>query len=116
MLWRKGVTPEVVFTNPQMIDAMCSSEVIKVNPRFLALCSVSPFHEEAIFCYKTQSSSCVNARRVYSEREVAISLRPSPEILRLHSLLPGRLFYLTGFCLEIDFRNFSSRTKVGIVV
>ena len=34
---------EVRFTNLQMIDAMCSSEVIKVNPRFLALCSVSPF-------------------------------------------------------------------------
>ena len=112
---RKGVTPEVVFTNLQMIDAMCSSEVIKVNPRFLALCSVSPFREEAIFCYKTKSSSCVNARRVYSEREVAISLRPSPEILRLHSLLLGRLLYLAGFCLEIGFRNFSSRTKVGMV-
>ena len=26
-----------------------------------------------IFCYKTQSRTCVNARRVYSEREVAIS-------------------------------------------
>ena len=35
-----------MFTSAQMIDAMCSSEVIKVNPRFLALCSVGPFHEE----------------------------------------------------------------------